>query len=55
MIADKQGYLALDYGATALAAAVFTARKVVDHELRIKQLQERVLELENELKQLKAA
>ena len=49
------GYLALDYGATALAAAVFTARKVVDHELRIKQLQDRVIELENEIKQLKAA
>lgn len=36
-------YLSMDYGATALAAAVITARKVVDHEKRI-----RLLEVENE-------
>jgi hypothetical protein len=41
----NSGYLAIDYGATALAAAVFTARKVVDHESRIKQLEERIAEL----------
>ena len=49
------GYLAMDYGATALAAAVFTARKVSDHELRVRQLEERVRELENELETIKAA
>lgn len=35
----KDGYLAMDYGATALAAAVLTARKVVNHEERIRQLE----------------
>lgn len=33
------GYLSLDYSATALAAAVITARKVQDHEFRIAQLE----------------
>ena len=42
----KDGYLAMDYGATALAAAVLTARKVVNHEERIRQL-------ENENKELR--
>ena len=35
----KDGYLAMDYGATSLAAAVLTARKVVNHEERIRQLE----------------
>lgn len=35
----KDGYLAMDYGAAALAAAVLTARKVVNHEERIRQLE----------------
>lgn len=41
---DQDGYLAMDYGATALAAAVLTARKVSEHERRIA-----ALELENQL------
>jgi len=49
------GYLAQDYPATALAAAVITARKVVDHEQRIRQLEIENEELKKELKQLKAA
>lgn len=49
------GYYSLDYNGVLTASVISVARKVVDHELRIKQLQERVLELENELKQLKAA
>ena len=52
---SSDGYLAMDYGAVALASAVITARKVVDHELRVKQLEERIAELENEIKELKAA
>lgn len=40
---DGNGYLAMDYGAAALAAAVVTARKVMTHEERIK-----FLESENE-------
>jgi hypothetical protein len=47
--------LMLDYNAITIASAVVTARKVVDHELHIKQLEERVRELECEIKQLKAA
>lgn len=47
--------LMLDYNAITIASAVVTARKVVDHELHIKQLEERVRELESEIKQLKAA
>lgn len=35
----NDGCLAMDYGAAALAAAVLTARKVVDHEERIRQLE----------------
>ena len=35
-------YLAMDYGATALAAAVMTARKVVDHEARIKRMEKEI-------------
>ena len=49
------GYLAQDYPATAIAAAVITARKVVDHEQRIRQLEIENEELKKELKQLKAA
>ena len=37
------GYLGMDYSSIALASAVLTARKVVDHEKRI-----RLLEVENE-------
>lgn len=55
VVTSPDGYLAMDYGAVALASAVSVARKVVDHELRIKQLQDRVIELEKELEQLKAA
>jgi len=43
----KDGYLAMDYGATALAAAVLTARKVVNHEERIRQLERENEELRN--------
>jgi hypothetical protein len=35
----KAGTLGMDYGAAALAAAKLTARKVVDHEERIKRLE----------------
>lgn len=46
--------LALDYGATALAAAVMTARKVVDHEERIKALEAENKQLREEIVKLKA-
>lgn len=49
------GFLSLDYGATALAAAVITARKVMDHERRIKELEDENKMLRNEINKLKAA
>ena len=49
----KDGYLAMDYGATALAAAVITARKVVNHEARIRLLEVENEALRNEIEQLK--
>lgn len=48
-------YLTMEYQTTALAAAVFTARKVVDHELRIKQLEQENAILRKEIEELKAA
>lgn len=49
----KDGYLAMDYGATALAASVITARKVVNHEARIRLLEVENEALRNEIEQLK--
>ena len=43
---DKDGTLSLNYGVAALVSVITTARKVVDHERRIR-------ELENENKRLK--
>jgi hypothetical protein len=47
----QSGYYALDYGATPLAAAVMTARKVMTHEEEIASLKRRVDELERQLQQ----
>ena len=55
VIKDGEGYLGLDYSATALASAVITARKVLDHEERIKALEAENERLRNEVEQLKAA
>lgn len=52
---DMNSFLSMDYGGIALSAAVITARKVVDHEQRIRQLEIENEELKKELKQLKAA
>jgi hypothetical protein len=43
------GYLSMDYSATALAAAVITARKVVNHEKEIARLKKRIEDLEKQL------
>ena len=48
------GYLSMDYSAIALAAAVVTARKVVDHEKRIAALERENEELRAEIVNLKA-
>ena len=57
-VAVKQmsnGYLSLDYESTALAAAVITARKVKNHEDRIRDLENDNRELREEIRLLKAA
>jgi hypothetical protein len=51
----ENGLLAMDYGATALAAAILTARTVLTHEEEIAELKRRIGELENEIETLKAA
>jgi hypothetical protein len=43
---DKEGTLSMQYGVAALVSSIITARKVVDHEKRI-------AELERENKELK--
>lgn len=45
----------LDYGATALAAAVMTARTVLTHDEEIAKLKRKIEILENEIETLKAA
>lgn len=52
---DQDGYLAMDYGATALAAAVLTARKVSEHEQRIAELERENKVLWNMIATLKAS
>ena len=48
-------YLFMDYGATALAAAVITARTVQTHEQRIAALEAEITRLQKELNEIKAA
>ena len=48
-------YLSMDYGSTALAAAVLTARKVINHEERIAALELENKKLREEVERLKAA
>lgn len=55
VVADAEGYLSMDYSVTALASAVMTARKVLDHEEDIAALKRKVRELEQEVERLKAA
>ena len=52
---DEQGTLSLSYGVAALIASITTARKVVNHEQRIAQLEKENMELRNELNRIKAA
>ena len=40
---DPKGYLMMPYGNIALAAAITTARTVIDHETRIKNLEQKIL------------
>lgn len=51
----SDGYLGMSYAIAALASSVSVARKVVDHELRIKQLEQENAILRKEIEELKAA
>ena len=53
--AGQEGRYFLDYGGTALAAAVLTARKVVNHEERILELERENMKLREEIELLKAS
>ena len=48
-VKERGGWLEMAYGNLALAAAITTARTVVDHEARIKKLEEENMELKNRL------
>ena len=52
---DCSGTLGLDYGVTALVAAICIAKRVLSHEERIKVLEEENARLKKEVEQLKAA
>lgn len=52
---DKEHTLSLSYGVAALVAAITTARKVVDHEKRITELEKENKELREEISRLKIA
>ena len=47
---DKEGTLSMSYGVAALMASIVTARKVVDHERRIQELERENRELRKQLK-----
>jgi hypothetical protein len=54
-IKEFEGTLTMDYSATALAAAVITARTVQNHEDRIRELEHENEALRNEIAELKKA
>jgi len=54
-VTENDGVLGFQYGVAALLSAIVTARKVVDHEKRIAQLEKENVELRNELNKIKAA
>lgn len=54
-VIDRCGTLSMNYGAASMVAVINVAKKVVSHEEQIKQLKNRISELENEVKQLKSA
>lgn len=52
---NEEGTMSLQYGVAALIASITIARKVVDHEKRISELEAENERLRNEVEQLKAA
>ena len=55
VIADGEGYLSMQYDVIALLAAISIAKKVVNHEERIAELERENIALRNEINNLKAA
>ena len=53
VVMDKGGELSMQYGVTALVSAIITARKVVDHERRIAELERENERLRTEIEQLR--
>ena len=49
VVMDKGGELSMQYGVAALVSSITIARKVVDHEQRIKQLEQENEELKKQL------
>ena len=49
VITDKSGELSMQYGVAALVSAIVTARKVVDHERRIRELESENAQLRKDL------
>ena len=53
VVSDKGGELSMQYGVAALVSAIITARKVVDHERRITELEKENERLKEEISQLR--
>jgi hypothetical protein len=53
VVMDKGGELSMQYGVAALVSAIITARKVVDHERRITELEKENERLKKEVEQLR--
>jgi hypothetical protein len=53
VVMDKGGELSMQYGVAALVSAIVTARKVVDHERRITELEKENERLRTEVEQLR--
>ena len=53
VVMDKGGELSMQYGVAALVSAIITARKVVDHERRISELEKENKRLKTEVEQLR--
>lgn len=53
VVSDKGGELSMQYGVAALVSAIVTARKVVDHEQRITEIEKENERLRTEVEQLR--
>ena len=53
VVMDRGGELSMQYGVAALVSAIITARKVVDHERRISELEKENERLKTEVEQLR--